>query len=326
MSRMSKFGRKTPPAIFSMILGLFGLSLSWRAASNISVLPSAVAELVLGAATALFLVAALAYCVKVLRRPGALMEDLRILPGRGGLAASAVCVSALAAGFVPIRPEVAQSLLNIALFLHVVMAVLVAVTLLTGPAEQRQVTPIWHLSFVGFIVAAVSAVSLQHYVLAEAIFWATLFAAVLIWGVSALQLMRRSPPAPLRPMLAIHLAPASLFGIVALGFPAADFPVMALMAQAMAFVALLIFAMLLMSLRWIIEAGFTPLWASFTFPLCAFATFYLSFAGQTGMSAALLVGGVALALASGAVPWIAAKVIKLWMSGQLSTKTNAAEA
>jgi tellurite resistance protein len=35
-----------------------------------------------------------------------------------------------------------------------------------------------------------------------------------VWAFSLWQLFTRIPPAPLRPLLAIHLAPASLFAIV----------------------------------------------------------------------------------------------------------------
>ena len=177
-----------------------------------------------------------------------------------------------------------------------------------------------------FIVAAVSAVSLGFYGRAEAIFWPTLGAALLIWGVSAMQLRRHVPPAPLRPMLAIHLAPASLFVIVALGFPAQDYPVMAVLAQVFAGVAALILLGLLFSLKSLLEAGFSPMWASFTFPLSAVTTAMLSLAGQTGGVAERLVGGIALVAASTIVPYIAVKVIRMWMTGQLALKTNAAKA
>ena len=44
---------------------------------------------------------------------------------------------------------------------------------------------------------------------ASALLWATLPIAALIWGISLAQLIGRIPPAPLRPLLAIHLAPVS---------------------------------------------------------------------------------------------------------------------
>lgn len=326
MRSKTGFGEQTPPAIFSLILGLFGLSLAWRAAANGSVIPAGISEAILGGVLVVFVIACAAYLRKLMRRAGTLVEDARILPGRGGLAAFGVCFAVLAAGLVPIAPEWAGRILGLALTVQSATALLVIYVLVSGPKEQRQVTPLWHLSFVGFIVAAVSAVALGHYGLAQAIFWATLVAALGIWAMSAVQLRRHLPPAPLRPMLAIHLAPACLFVIVALGFPAQDYPVMALLARVFAGVAALILLGLLVSLKSLLEAGFSPMWASFTFPLTAFATAMLSLAGQTGGMAERLAGGVALVAASTLVPYIAVKVIRMWMTGQLALKTNAAKA
>jgi tellurite resistance protein len=326
MRSRTGFGEQTPPAIFSLILGLFGLSMAWGAAARMSIVPAAISEIILGGVAVVFAIAAVAYGRKLTLRASTLIEDARILPNRGGLAALAVCVSVLAAGLVPISPVWATRVMYVALGLHVLMALLVIYVLVSGPKEQRQVTPLWHLSFVGFIVAAVSAVNLGKYELAEAIFWATLVAAVIIWAVSAVQLVKRVPPAPLRPMLAIHLAPASLFVTVALGFPADDFPTMVMMARVFSIVAMLILLGLLVSLKSLLEAGFSPMWASFTFPMTAFSAAMLSYAGQIDSVLERILGGVMLAVASVVVPYIAVKVIRMWMTGQLALKTNAAKA
>ncbi len=326
MSKFSNFGRQTPPAIFTVILGLFGLTLAWRAGAQTSVVPMEISQMLLGAVVALFACALLPYLVKALRRPSAVIEDMRILPGRGGLAALAVCFSALAAGLVPLAPESATMVMYFALAFHTLLALLVIYVLSSGPAEQRNVTPLWHLSFVGFIVAAVSATALGHYQIAQTILWATLIIALLIWGASAAQLMKTTPPAPLRPLLSIHLAPACLFGIVALGFPADQFPLMPLVAKAAAYVAALILLALLVKLPWIMEAGFTPLWGAFTFPMTASAVFFLSLAAQTGSLLPKIIGVALLVGATFFVPWVAMKVIQMWMKGTLATKTNASKA
>ena len=72
-------------------------------------------------------------------------------------------------------------------------------------------------------------------------------------------------PAALRPLLAIHLAPASLMTVAA---GMLDLPGLSL-----AFLALasLILALLLAAAGWILRAGFSPGWGAFTFPLAAYA-------------------------------------------------------
>ena len=79
--------RRVPPAIFPSIMGLFGLGLAWRRGVAAFGLPAGIAETILGAVTLLFLFALVAYSAKFLRRPAVLVEELRILPGRAGVAA-----------------------------------------------------------------------------------------------------------------------------------------------------------------------------------------------------------------------------------------------
>ncbi|MEZ5767492.1 MAG: hypothetical protein R3D80_07370 [Paracoccaceae bacterium] len=104
---------------------------------------------------------------------------------------------------------------------HAAVLAIVVMHLVTGPAEARKVTPVFHLTFVGLIVSPIPALQLGWHGYATVIFWAALVAAMVIWALSALQFARETPPPPLRPLLAIHLAPASLLGTVAmlLGYP-----------------------------------------------------------------------------------------------------------
>ena len=83
-----------------------------------------------------------------------LLEDMRPLPGRGGLAAASMSGMAAGAVIAPYAPLVALVLLWGALFAHAVLLGLLAASLLRQPAEARSVNPTLHMSVVGFIVAA----------------------------------------------------------------------------------------------------------------------------------------------------------------------------
>ncbi|MDD7972510.1 tellurium resistance protein [Roseinatronobacter alkalisoli] len=312
------FGRRTPPAIFAPIMGLFGLGLGWREAAVVFGLPTAVGDMILGAVTLLFLFALVAYLAKPARRAAVLVEDMRVLPGRAGLAAASLSVMLLAASLAQIVPGFATALAICAFVLHLGLVALLVYVLRTSPPEGRVVTPVFHLSFVGFIIGGVAANALGHHDIARAILWAMLIPAGVIWGGSLRQIITRVPPAPLRPLLAIHLAPACLFTIVAHG---AGLPGV---AQGFAGLAIVIFAALLISLRWLTESGFSPLWGAFTFPLAAFATALLLVSDGRGVLG--LGAGVVLAGATVAVPVIAYRVLKIWPGGKLAAKTNAAEA
>lgn len=310
--------RRTPPAIFPGIFGLLGIGLAWRQGAAAFALPDAIPETILGAVTLLYLFAFTAYVAKAVRRPGVVPEDLRVLPGRAGLSAMTLSLLLLAQVALPYGEGLARGFFFTGLAAHGALALLVIWVLATGPAEQRMVTPAWHLSFVGFILAPVVALPLGLVFLSQVIVWATAAAAGLVYAVSVAQLVRRVPPAPLRPLLAIHLAPISLFGIVAMVF--GNFTV----ALVFAALAALVLAALLLAARFIAEAGFSPLWGAFTFPLAAFASLSLVIANAAGPDVFRLLGAVALVAGTVAIPWITARVLQAWAKGTLAAKTNAA--
>ena len=307
--------RGTPPAIFPPIMGLFGLGLAWRPGAGAFGLPPGLGEAVLGAVTLLYLFCLAAYARKLAVRPAVLLGELRILPGRAGVGAMVLCLYLLAAVAMPYAPGLARSVLLAALAAHLVFVAVLLRVLLTGPAEQRRVTPVWHLNFVGFILAGLSAPGLGLAGLGQAVLWGTGAVALLIWAESLRQFLNASVPAPLRPLLAIHLAPAAMLGLVALALGQGG------LAGALALVAAGLLAALLLSARWLTAAGFTPFWGAFTFPLAATATLWLSLGGVWRVP-----GGLARVAATLIVPPIAFKVLQLWAKGQLGQKTGAAVA
>jgi tellurite resistance protein len=310
--------RATPLAIFPPILGLFGIGLAWRAASAHLGAPAWIGEMWLGAVCLLYIFAGIAFKAKVLRRPSALLDDAKILPGRAGLSAMTAAMFLFAATMVPYWTLGANIVLFAGLFAHAVGAAIIIRALILGPAEQRRVTPVWHLSFVGFIIAPVAAVPLGWIDLSVVIYATTLPIAAAIWLISALQFMRAGVPAPLRPLLAIHMAPVSLFGIVSvlLGY----YPV----GLAFGWLGLTGLLVCLLGARYLTASGFSPMWGAFTFPMAAFANLMFMVALIMPMPFRYI-GGIELALATLAVGYIAYRIMQMWMKGTLSKLTNASE-
>lgn len=304
---------RTPPAVFPVILGLLGLGLAGRRACAALGISGGAVEVALGAVTALWVFGLLAYGGKLLRRPAVLIEDLRILPGRAGVAALTMGAMLVAAVLVPYAPELAKVVLYLGLGVHGVLAVLVLKLFLASPVEQREVTPVWHLQFVGVIVGAIAAVPLGLVDLAAWLLWGTVPLAVGIWTMSVVQLIRRVPPAPLRPLLAIHLAPASLFATVAASLG------MSYLGMGFLALALLIVLGLVVAVSWMTESGFSAMWGAFTFPVAAYAS--AMFANGLDVT-----GVIALMVALGIVPFVAFRVLQSWGKGDLAAKTNAAQA
>lgn len=310
--------RRTPPAIFPPMMGLFGLGLGWRTlAAQPGMRPlEPIGEVILGAAMILFAFSLVAWLSKPLRRPGVVWEDLAVLPGRAGLAAMVLCLALSAAAMVPYQPTIALALVILSLAGLMTLGVLIGWALMTGPEEARVVTPVFHLTFAGYILTPLSLIPLGFVGVSNGVLIVTIAAASAIWATSLRQLIKRTPPAPLRPLLAIHLAPASLFTIVAAQLGETN------VAMGFGILALAILLVLLASLRWLLASGFSPLWGALTFPLAACGTASILGLGAVG----LWIGAVLLLAASALNPWVATKVIKAWAKGQLAQKTNAATA
>jgi tellurite resistance protein len=300
---------RMPPAVFPPVLGLLGTVLALRTSGA----APEIADLAAGLVVALWLFLAVAYGSKLARRASVLAEDLRVLPGRSGLSAATMGGMAAAAVLAPHAPGLAGGLLLAALAAHVVVLGLVARQILTGPPEGRSVTPVWNMVFVSWIVGGIAAVALGWRSMAEVLLWLSVPPGLAIWGASLVQFARRVPPAPLRPLLAIHLAPVSLIATVAF------LQGHSVLGQGMLTLAALLAVVLVAGLPWLTAAGFSALWGAFTFPLA-------SFAGALLVQGWRLPGLAATVLALLSIPWIAWRIFRLWPPGKLAAATNAAEA
>lgn len=305
----------TPPALFPPILGLLGLVAALRIGAGRIGVGAEIVDLATGMTVLLWLAAVCIYAAKLVRRVGVIQEDLAIMPSRAGLSAATLGGMVAAGQLAGVAPSLGIWLLWLVLALHAVLVVLTLRVLIGPPAEGRAVNPGWHMTFVGFIVAGPAAVALQEPEVARLLVYATLPLAVAIWGASLVQLARRIPPAPLRPMLAIHLAPASLLSITA------SLTGLEALGLILAWLALVIVLVLAAGLPWIVESGFSPLWGAFTFPLTAAASALILQGGALAWA-----GFALLALAVVVVPWIGLKIFRMWPGGRLAARTNAAEA
>jgi tellurite resistance protein len=309
---------RMPPAVFPGIMGLFGLGLALRRGVDVIGYPADVPELILGAVSLLWVLAILAYGIKLRQRPAVILQDLAILPGRTGLSAMSLSMLLLAATLLPYSLNAATVLMFAGLALHATIAALIVYVLAKGPEEGRHLTPAWHLHFVGFIIAGLCAGPLGYVLLGQVILIGSAVVAAVIWAVSLVQLARRIPPAPLRPLLAIHLAPASLLGTVAWvqGLPS--------VALGFALLGGVILAAMVLTLRWITTSGFSALWGAFTFPLAAYTSLLFVLAGPYPVLEWPAL--VCLIASLGIVPAIAIRILQMWTKGTLAAKTNAATA
>ncbi len=314
-----EFWRSTPPALFPSMMGLLGLGLAWRAAAEFAPFPVSLwmSYAILGVACIIELFVVSSYLSKTSYRPAVVLNDMATVPGRAGVSAITVSLFLFAAALAPLAPTVASVTLLIALPIHC-LTTLFALIIMTRAPDGLVVSPAWHLSFVGFIVACLAGVPVGYIGLAKVILWCTIFASLVIYLTSLIQLYAKDTPMPLRPMLAIHLAPVSLFATVCslLGYT--------FMSLFFITLAIGVAGLLVTRARYLTRAGFSPLWGSFTFPIAAFSSALFLISGDVPVFAWLAM--LPLMLVTCLTPFIVLRVLVMWSTGALAIKTGAATA
>ncbi len=312
--------RRTPPAIFPVCLGVLGLGLGWRSASEVLPVAEEIGDLFLGAGMAYYLYFLLFYLRKLAARPAVLFEDMTTARARAGIAAAGMAMMLLAAALLPFGVSAPQ-VWWLGVAMQVAASAIVLHALWVEPPEERHFSTFQYLTFVGPLVGPVAGVPLGHVWESKAMTLAALVPYAIITTGLALKLARgEGPPDKLRPSLAIFLAPhclfASAFGLVGydLGY------------EIFYWIANGIAAVMLLLVPYMTRGGWTPVWASFTFPIAAFLNMQVlalkhgaGLPAEIGAWAAMLIGTPVIT----AIAW---RSNLAWVTGELAEKSQAARA
>ena len=311
--------RRTPPAIFPICLGLFGLGLGWRNASDILPVAKDIGGLLLGFATAFFLFFLLFYLRKLVARPMVLFDDMTNPAARAGVAAAAMSMMLLAAALLPFGISVPQ-VWWAGVILQIAASAVVIHAIWKDPPDRRKFTPYQYLTFVGPIVGPIAGSPLGYVTESIILTFAALIAYLTITIGYGFQLKISGLPVHLRPSLFIFLAPNCLFGISfgLLGFETAFF-VFYWVANIAAFILLLL-------VPWLTRGGWGPAWSSFTFPTAVFVHVQVLAVENNAGMLALAGVYVGLVVATPLVLFIAYRFVMLWVTGELAEQTLAARA
>ena len=312
--------RRTPPAIFPVTLGVLSLGLGWRAAADVLPVAHEIGDLFLGAGMAYYLYFLLFYIRKFVARPGVLFEDMVTARARAGVAAMGMAMMLLAAALLPFgisAPEVWWA----GVVMQVAASAIVLHALWVEPPEERHFSTFQYLTFVGPLVGPIAGVPLGYIWESQFMTFAALVPYAIITAGLALKLLhRQGPPDKLRPSVAIFLAPNCLFAMSfgLLGYEWGYF-LFYWIANAVAFGLILL-------IPWMVKGGWTPIWASFTFPIAAFLNLQV-FALHMGASLPAEIGvWVALAIGTPVITAIAWRSNMAWVTGELAQKSGAAKA
>lgn len=310
MIHLSHLWHRTPPALFPVMLGLLGLGLGWRRALG----PDSWVEPVLLAIVALYLFFAGLYVAKLMRHAKILRADMATPPAQAGVAALTMSGMLAAAVLTPLEPHLAAALLALSVLGHIGIMGVLTRHLRAAGIRAGQVTPALHLPYVGLVLAPMAAIPLGWTGLSWALLAVSVPPVLVVGGLSIRNTLRDGMAPPLRPSHAIHVAALSIFGSVLwqLGVER--------LACALLIVAGIVTLVLVIRIRWLTAAGFTPVWGAFTFPMAALAGL-VQF--RFGPEAGIWVQ-IPLAVATVLILPIAARVLRRAFTGALARQTGAA--
>ncbi|MCI2398391.1 hypothetical protein [Aliiroseovarius subalbicans] len=311
--------RRTPPAVFFVCLGLFGLGLGWRSAAEVLPVPHEIGDLLLGFALAFYLYFLVFYLRKMVARPSVLFDDLSSPPARAAMSAAAMSMMLFAAALLPFGVSVPQVWWT-GVVLQVGASAVACWVIWREPQEDRSFTPFQFLTFVGPVVGPIAGIPLGYVTESALLTLAALVPFCVITIGFALQALREPPTLKMRPTLAIFLAPTGLFAI--------SFGLLQVTWAFTAFygVATLTALVLLTRARWMAAGGWSPQWAAFTFPSTVFVNLQvLAVARGFGLPAELGVG-LGLAVSTPVVLFVTYRFVGLWVTGELAAQTGAARA
>lgn len=309
--------RSTPPAIFPICLGLLGLGLGWRNAADVLPVAHEIGDVLLGLGCAYYLFFLASYLCKLAARPSVLMEDAANPPARAGIAAATMSMMLLAAALLPFGISVPY-IWWAGVVGQIGASAIGCYAIWCESPDIRQFSTFQYLTFVGPVVGPIAGIRLGYVTESLLLTLAALVAYVIITVGFTVQTYHKRPPLHLRPSLAILLAPLCLFatssGLLGIDWAFTGFY----------WAANVVAAGLILLTPWMIKGGWSPIWASFTFPIAAFL--------QVQVMAVIKFGGVlaqsgvyaVMAIGTPVILAIAYRATMSWVTGELSEKSGAA--
>ena len=305
---------RLPAGLFAIPVGLFGLAGAWRRGQGFEwSVAGPVATAVAAVAAAVLGVLLLLYAAKLLRHRAAVVAEFRH-PVAGAVMATIPLSLLLAAVYYAESGHAGWLTLTLAaLALQGVIALRVVRQLATGALPGAMVTPALYLPPVAGGLVGAMALGTQGYP-----GWAALLFGMGLagWALLEVRVLNRlfegAMPEALRPTIGVELAPPAVAtlaaGVVWPGLPGevlivglgvAAGPVVAVAAR----------------YGWWGRVPFSLGFWSFSFPLAALAGATIEVVRRGGWPP--VYGGIALALATAAIAWLAVLTVRLAAQGRL---------
>lgn len=265
-----------PISIFSIIMGMAGLSLAWLRAHQVFAMPLLISEVLAGITSALFIFLLIVYALKILRYPQAVRMELRHPIRINFFPTISISLLLLAIAYLHQSRELALWLWMSGAVLHLGFTITIFSSWIHHTHyDIKHINPAWFIPVVGNIIVPVAGIPLGF---TEAA-WFFFSIGIVFWIVLMTIVLHRlffyePPPARLAPTLFILLAPPSVGFIAYVGMAQGIDGLARILYYVALFLALLLASN---ALRFLRLPFFISTWA-YSFPLAALtiATLLLS--------------------------------------------------
>ncbi|WP_238020051.1 hypothetical protein KZZ52_36695 [Dactylosporangium sp. AC04546] len=262
------------PNLFGIAYGTAGLAVGWRYASQVGLAPALVSDILFAVAALVWLALLAGYVAQVPRRPGRWHGELAH-PATGPFVSLIPIVGMLLAiGLLPSSPAAGRWVLGVFITVTIVLAGWITGQWIMNGINPEQLHPGYVLPAVaGGLIAAIGAALAGWPGLAQTFFGFGLVSWLVIEAIVVSRLYLRGPlPAPLRPTLAIEVAPPALAGLAYLAITHGKVDAVAFALAGYTLLAAIIQVRLIGLYR---KMSFTLAFWAFAFPYAAVATFTL---------------------------------------------------
>lgn len=304
-----------PVILFGAPLGLSGVAAAWREASAVYGSGDTITILATGIALGVFSVLLILYGLKAKHHMNAVKTEFSHPVACNFFAVPTITLILLSGNLVDGSPKAALVIWAIGSLANIAITLAILTSWIKRDSDISQVSPPWFIPIVGNLIIPTGAAGLGYPTLG----WMVLGVAVLFWLVLFTLVMFRlmvSKPleSPLRPTMAIFLAPPSLTFINyhVLSGGSLDGPAHMIMG-----ICLFTFLFVLPWLPSVFRQGFSLSWWSLTFPFAALTIACTLYADASDFAFMHSVAICSMALLSVLILFIGTKTLHLVATGAL---------
>lgn len=300
-------------SMFSMVMGIGGLSNAWGAAHHVFGLPLVISQVLLLIAVLSFVLLVLLHLAKLGFCFAEVVEEFAHPVRSSFFPAVSVAMIVLSIGVRAYSTDLAEVLWWLGASMHLAFAVTLIRRWILHAQDENVLTPAWFIPVVGNILVPVGGVPLGHVEISwfffsiGLIFWLSFFTIVLHRVLFVPVMSQRSMPT-----LFILLAPPSIGLSAYLAFTGGQAGALGDMFYCLA----LFIAILLASLgRHLAHGPFFMSWWAMTFPADGWAGASLLYYQARPSTYTLVIAAVALTVATLIVAWIVVRTSFHMLSG-----------